>query len=67
MPRPPAPLRKEHKGQGDGPPHVWVSRDGRLEAIEVRTGATNGKVTEILGGGLEAGTEVVTESLNRSP
>jgi HlyD family secretion protein len=67
MPRPPAPVRKEHKNQVEGPSHVWVLRDGRPAQVEVKTGATNGKVTEILDGNLEAGTEVITESLTRSP
>jgi HlyD family secretion protein len=44
-----------------------VLRNGTPEAIEVRTGATNGKVTEIIGGELKAGMEVITEAVSSSP
>ena len=58
--------------EGEGAPakgrrRVWVLRDGAPQAIEVKTGATNGKVTEIVGGELEAGMEVITEAVVGSP
>jgi HlyD family secretion protein len=65
MPRPPAPAKKQRYQPSEGPQRVWVLRDGKPAAIEVKAGATNGKVTEILGGELEAGMEVITESVTR--
>ena len=67
MPRPPRGPPKEvnvkRKGQQ---PHVWVLRDGKPASVDVRTGATDGKVTEITGGALKAGTEVITEAETRA-
>jgi len=40
---------------------LWVLKDGRPEAIEVKTGATDGKVTEVLSGPLKPGMKVITE------
>jgi HlyD family secretion protein len=45
---------------GGGRGVVWVLRDGEPGAVPVRTGATDGSYTEILGGGLKAGDEVIT-------
>lgn len=67
MPRPPATPKKVKSLPGDGPARVWVLRNGTPEAIAVSTGATNGKATEILGGELRAGMEVVTEAVSSSP
>jgi len=67
MPRAPRSAPKEvtvkRKGQQA---RVWVLRDGKPVAVEVRTGATDGKVTEITGGPLQAGTEVITEAETRA-
>ena len=41
---------------------VWVLEDGKLQAIEVETGITDGKYTEIVSGGLREGMEVITQS-----
>lgn len=43
------------------PLRVWVLRDGRPVEVAVRTGATDGIMTEIVGGDLEAGTEVIVD------
>jgi len=67
MPRPPSTPKKVKAAPGDGPSRIWVLRDGSPAAIEVRTGATNGKVTEILGGELKAGMEVITEAVVSTP
>jgi hypothetical protein len=40
---------------------VWVLRDGSPEAVEVTAGVSNGRQTEIVGGALEAGMEVITD------
>jgi HlyD family secretion protein len=41
-----------------------VLQDGQPVAIEVQTGATNGRVTEITGGTLKADMQVITEALS---
>jgi HlyD family secretion protein len=63
MPRPRSTARR---GQGpetaaDGTVRIWVLRDGEPVPLQVRTGASNGRVTEILGGELQAGMEAITE------
>ncbi len=65
MPRPPQQAPKAQPAPG-GTPRVWVLRDGQPVALEVQTGATNGRVTEIAGGELKAGMAVITEAL-RAP
>lgn len=67
MLRPPAAARRTRTQAADGKPRVWILSDGKTAPIEVATGATNGKVTEITGGDLKAGMEVVTEVAGRSP
>jgi HlyD family secretion protein len=42
---------------------VWVLRDGEPQAIQVKTGVTNGLVTQIVEGPLEPGTEVLIDAL----
>jgi len=63
IPRPPRQAPKVQSTSGSAAPRVWVLRDGRPVAVEVRTGATNGKMTEIAGGALKAGMQVITETL----
>ncbi len=62
MPRPPRQVPKALGNATAGAPRVWVLRDGQAVAVDVQTGASNGRVTEILGGGLQAGMQVITES-----
>ena len=38
---------------------VWVLRDGQPEAVPVKTGLTNGRLTEVSGPGLDKGTPVI--------
>ena len=45
----------------DGTQLIWVLRDGEAVPLQVRTGATNGRVTEILDGELQPGMDVITE------
>jgi len=40
---------------------VWVLADGEPSAIEVETGLSDGEMTEIVGGDIEPGMEVVTD------
>jgi HlyD family secretion protein len=62
MPRPPRQTPKVRETTGSGAQRVWVLRDGQPVAIDVRTGASNGRVTEIVGGSLKAGMQVITET-----
>jgi HlyD family secretion protein len=62
MPRPPRQSQQQTRTNGAAP-RVWVLKDGQPVPVEVGTGATNGRMTEIIGGDLEAGMEVVTETL----
>lgn len=62
-------FRPRHRSSGaqregkltPGMRQIWVLKDGQPEAVEVKTGATDGKVTEVLGGPLEPGMKVITE------
>lgn len=67
MPRPPRQAPRAQRPAGDAAPRVWVPRDGQAVPIEVQTGATDGQMTEIAGGSLEPGTQVITEALGASP
>jgi HlyD family secretion protein len=40
---------------------VWVLRDGAAVAVAVRPGITDGRMTEIAGGELQAGMQVITD------
>jgi len=66
FPRMPRQAPKAQTAVNNGPPRVWVLQDGQPKAIEVGTGATNGRMTEIVGGPLKAGMEVITEALSGS-
>lgn len=63
MPRRPAQSgsRSRTAGSGEGGQALWVLRDGEALRLQVEAGATNGRVTEILDGGLEPGMQVITE------
>lgn len=40
---------------------IWVLRNGKPEAVKVQVGPSDGKMTEITGGDLKAGMDVITE------
>ncbi len=50
-----------------GSQKVWVLQDGKAVPVEVTVGATNGTVTEITGGALKEGAEVITELAETQP
>mgnify|MGYP002148220410 CR=1 FL=1 len=61
MPRPPggnAPKRPAATKAG-GTVQLWLLKDGRPEAVAVTRGATDGRVTEVSGAGLEPGMAVI--------
>ena len=64
MPRPPQAAPKQAAATTrDGLNRVWVMKGGKPQAVEVKTGATDGKMTEIVSGALKPGMQVVTETL----
>jgi HlyD family secretion protein len=64
MPRPPAstPKAKAPVTTAEGTRRIWVLRHGEAVPVQVKTGATNGRFTEILGGDLQEGEAVTTEA-----
>ncbi|HRH80427.1 MAG TPA: efflux RND transporter periplasmic adaptor subunit [Thiobacillaceae bacterium] len=69
MPRPPrqAPKQPAAAADKDGGRRVWVLRDGQLVPLTIHTGASDGRMTEVVGGDLKAGMQVITESLSGKP
>lgn len=67
MPRPPRQAPKKIQSTAKGAPRVWVLEAGQPVAVDVQTGASNGRMTEIVGGALKAGMPVITETLVTSP
>ncbi len=72
MPRPPM-MDQKKRGTGtgeaeqgakkaDGTQTVWVLTDNRPSAVSVKTGISDGKMTEIVSGDLKTGMQVITES-----
>ena len=47
--------------EGEAAKSLWILRDGRPAELQVKTGATNGRLTEIVGGDLKPGMAVITE------
>ncbi|WP_296751503.1 efflux RND transporter periplasmic adaptor subunit [Thiobacillus sp.] len=68
MPRMPRQARKaKPTPNASGTQRVWVLQDGEPVALDVKTDATNGRVTEVTGGALKAGMQVITEALGAQP
>jgi HlyD family secretion protein len=61
LPRPPQPRKQTPTAAKPGSPQVWILRDGEPVAMPVKKGVSNGRQTEILGGELAAGMEVITD------
>jgi HlyD family secretion protein len=63
MPGPPPEAPKNRpvaaKGSGDG--QVWVLVDGQPQAVALKTGVSNGRLTEVLGGDLPVGAAVISD------
>jgi HlyD family secretion protein len=57
--------RHRHRDHGDGgesEPHaLWVLRDGRPEALMIKTGLTDGTVTEIVGDLVQTGDQAIVD------
>ena len=68
FPRPPPPSRPRDTADAKGKQQkVWVLRDGQLLAVPVTTGSSDGAMTEISGGDIAVGTEVVMDMISTSP
>jgi HlyD family secretion protein len=63
LPRPPRQTPKTKVPVNNGNPRVWVLRAGQPVPVDIQTGASNGQVTEVVGGQLSSGTEVITETM----
>ena len=63
MPRPPSTARPKTAGtdRRGGPRQIWVLQDGQPVAMQVKTGITDGRNTEVSGEGLSEGLAVITE------
>jgi HlyD family secretion protein len=54
--------QRAQSGGKDGFKQIWVLRDGQPQAVKVKTGVSNGRLTEVLEGKLEPGAQVITDS-----
>jgi HlyD family secretion protein len=64
MPRPPrssATKKTTEEKAAPGARKIWVLENGEAKPMTVQTGISDGRMTEILGGNLTAGMEVITD------
>lgn len=64
MPRPPRSGTPKSAGtdrRSGGPRQIWVLQDGQPVAVQVKTGISDGRNTEVSGEGLSEGMSVITE------
>lgn len=67
MPRPPRPTQPKRQENTGREQRVWVLRNGTPEPVNILAGADNGTWVEVVGGDLEAGASVITESTGTAP
>jgi HlyD family secretion protein len=62
----PRPLQTARRSnvERNGSPQVWMLRDGEPEAVAVKTGSSNGRVTELRSGELQPGDRVVVDAVS---
>lgn len=63
FPRPPHTARRSNV-ERNGIPQVWVLHDGEPEAVTVKTGASDGRFTELQSGELQPGDQVVVDAVS---
>lgn len=63
MPRPTSTRVPRAGGEKGGARQVWVLQDGQPMAVSIKTGLTNGRVTEVLEGELEPGMPVIVDTV----
>jgi HlyD family secretion protein len=61
LPRPPPPQRRSTHEAAGGQRRVWVLDADGPQAVQVRTGVSNGRYTEVLQGPLKPGMAVITD------
>ena len=63
MPRPPGSGTKVARpdSKSPGARQIWVLQDGQPVALQVTTGISDGRMTEVSGEGLEPGLLVITD------
>lgn len=61
MPRPPRATSGRQAQLSNGQRRIWILKDGQPAALIVTVGASDGRMTEITGGGLSEGMAVITE------
>jgi HlyD family secretion protein len=65
FPRPHMAGRRSNQNQDEGQ-RVWLLRQGTPVAVAVKTGASDGKVTQLLEGDLPPGSEVIVDTIGAS-
>lgn len=63
MPRTASTRASRGGNEKNGSKQVWVLKDGQPVAVPIRTGLSNGRVTEVLEGDLRPGMQVITDSI----
>lgn len=64
LPRPPIPKPRQREDTGGRKEqYVWTLRNGQLSTVPVTIGSSNGGLTEVVGGGIEPGMEVVVDTV----
>ncbi|MBP8130178.1 MAG: efflux RND transporter periplasmic adaptor subunit [Candidatus Hydrogenedentes bacterium] len=69
LPHPPPPQStpRETVGLRNKDQHVWVLREGQLTMVPITKGLSDGRMTEVTGGALEEGMDVVTDTEATAP
>ena len=67
LPRPPGGATTRRTAGTIGSARVYVLRDGKAEAVSVSVGVSDGRTTEVTGGALTPGTQVVTDTEGSQP
>jgi HlyD family secretion protein len=64
LPRPPAPPEKKAGSEKkSGTQRIWVLKDGQAAPVDIVTGHTDGKRTQVTAGDLKPGDMVITDTL----
>lgn len=63
LPRSPPSTQRPRATAGDGAQQVWVLHEGRPQAIAITAGATDGVHTQVLSGAIEAGMELLVDTV----
>ena len=61
LPRPPSSVPKLTETAEDKQPHVWILHEGKPERVMLKTGMTDGVMTEVKEGKLETDTAVIVD------